>query len=359
MMPAVGNSGAGIFLWLACLFLLALLPRLYSAQTVGWDWDGPGSFTLINFDEGGSCRAELQGFPYSTFIGGHTVAITEAMGQSVPQGTRGDHRAVKQYCHSPLHILVARSYSAVTGALTVVLLAVMGLLLVPDRPQVAWTAAALLALSGFHVSESHAGTVDAPSVFYIYAFLTLMIYGVTRGRPAALFTSPLLLISAVWTKYWVFAGIAYLAVLPRGIWEYLSSGLSPHRIFALLLGAVILFALVTNADFQATGYYPLLALYYLLVPWRKVNRGTAFLLLAMPLVAYAISRVGIIADYTTGSLEGRFGTGYAAIGWNKWLRNPLNIVTVLVVGLGLPACFFLPAGLREVFADKSNRRAWL
>ena len=45
---------------MACLgfmFLLALLPRLYSALTLGWDWDAPGSFTLINFDEAGSCRA--------------------------------------------------------------------------------------------------------------------------------------------------------------------------------------------------------------------------------------------------------------------------------------------------------------
>ena len=95
--------------------------------------------------------------------------------------------------------------------------------------------------------------------------------------------------------------------------------------------------------------------------WKKVladiwgNRTRSLLvtasimvgLLAMPLVAYGVSRVGIIAEYTTSGLEGRFGTGYAAIGWNKWLRNPLNIVTVLVVGLGLPACFFLPAASRK------------
>ena len=31
-------------LWLSALFVLALAPRLYSAQTVGWHWDYPGSF---------------------------------------------------------------------------------------------------------------------------------------------------------------------------------------------------------------------------------------------------------------------------------------------------------------------------
>jgi hypothetical protein len=57
-------------LCLVALFVLALLPRLYSAQTLGWDWDYPGSFTLVNFDEAGSCRAALGGFDYSTFVGG-------------------------------------------------------------------------------------------------------------------------------------------------------------------------------------------------------------------------------------------------------------------------------------------------
>ena len=53
---------------LALLFLVALLPRLYSAQTIGWNWDHSGSFTLINFDEGENVRvitgpfANFQGF---------------------------------------------------------------------------------------------------------------------------------------------------------------------------------------------------------------------------------------------------------------------------------------------------------
>ncbi len=59
-------------------------PRLYSAQTIGWHWDSPGSFTLINFDEAGSCRAALEGFDYTPFIGQQTIAISEMMGNPVP-----------------------------------------------------------------------------------------------------------------------------------------------------------------------------------------------------------------------------------------------------------------------------------
>ena len=53
------RPGPRIVLYLFALFILALLPRLYSALTVGWGWDHPGSFSLVNFDEAGSCRAAL------------------------------------------------------------------------------------------------------------------------------------------------------------------------------------------------------------------------------------------------------------------------------------------------------------
>ena len=32
---------------------------------------------------------------------------------------------------------------------------------------------------------------------------------------------------------------------------------------------------------------------------------------------------------------------------------------VLVLGLGIPACLFIPAGLRHVFADRGRARLWL
>ncbi|MFT7174660.1 MAG: hypothetical protein ACJAUG_000654, partial [Halioglobus sp.] len=170
-MPIANSKLARNSCCLALLFALALIPRLYSAMTVGWNWDFPGSFTFINFDEGGSCRAALGGFDYSTFVGRQTIAINEALGHPVGTAARGDYSSAKQYCHSTEHLQVARVYSAVAGSLTVVVLGIMGLLLFPDKPQIAWTASALLALSGFHTSESHSGTVDAPSVFFIYLFL--------------------------------------------------------------------------------------------------------------------------------------------------------------------------------------------
>ncbi|MEH6593398.1 MAG: hypothetical protein V7746_24230 [Halioglobus sp.] len=346
-------------LCLLAFFVLALVPRLYSAQTVGWHWDSPGSFTLVNFDEGGSCRAALKGFDYSPFIGYQTVAITEALGHPVPPGVKGDEPAAKRYCHSVEHIQVARAYAAVTGALTVVVLAVMALLLVPSRPQIAWTAAALLALSGFHVSESHSGTVDAPSVLFIYLFLTLMVFAVRRERPMALFSSPLLLVPAIWSKYWVFAISAYVVLLSQRLWQYLCLGMSGARVALLFFATVVMFAFTSNEAFQSAGLYPWLALYYLLVPWRRVNWPVIILLASMPLIAVGLGTIELVAAFTTGELENRFGTGYAAIGWNKWLRNPLNVFMVLLVGLGLPACLFIPAGVRAIIRDGANARPWL
>ena len=72
--------GGRQLLYLGLLFLMALLPRLYSVQHLGWNWDSPGSFSLVNFDEGGSCRAALKGFDYSTFIGRQTIALARAAG---------------------------------------------------------------------------------------------------------------------------------------------------------------------------------------------------------------------------------------------------------------------------------------
>jgi hypothetical protein len=345
-------------LYLGALFLLALLPRLYSAQTLGWGWDYAGSFTLINFDEAGSCRAALGGFDYSTFMGRQTIAIADMLGKGPPGDIAGDAAAVKAFCHSPDHILVARTYSAVAGALTVVLVAAIALMLVPATPGIAWTAGALLALSGFHISESHSGTVDAPSVFFIYAFLALMVFSVTRGSRGALFGSPLLLLPAIWIKYWVFAVFAYVSWLPLRGWQYVSQGFSNGRLVLVVLGTMVMFGLLTNSDFQATGLYPLLAAWYLLIPWRRVHRPMAAFWLLVPLLAYAVCQVEIIRAYTTGGMSGNFGTNYAAIGWHKWLRNLVNVPAMLLVGLGIPACVFIPAGIRAL-ANADNKRAWL
>ena len=345
--------------YLLGLFLLALLPRLYSAQTVGWGWDAPDSFTLVNFDEAGSCRAALQGFDYSTFIGSQTIAIADLLGAGPAQGVFGDASAVKRYCHSPQHILVARSYSAVLGALTVVVLALLSLQLLPGEPRVAWTAGLLLAFSGFHISESHSGTVDAASVFFIYAFIAWLVASVRQRSGVALALSPLLLAAAVWTKYWVFAIFAYAGWLPKALWDFVSDGLTSRRIVVLALAVCVLFALVTNSAFQQARLYPLLALFYLLVPWQSIRRPMIAFWLLLPLMAYGLTQIELFAAYTTGGLAGRFGADYGAIGWNKWLRNLINVPAVLIVGLGLPACLFLPAGVRAVIAERTTVRLWV
>ena len=356
--PAPLLSGRRL-LCLCLLFFLALAPRLYSVQSLGWHWDYPGSFTLVNFDEGGSCRAALEGFSYSTFIGRQTIGLASLVGAAPPRGIAGDARAVKAYCHSARHIRIARNYSAITGALTVPVIALIGLLLVPTRPGVGWSAGALVALSGFHISESQSGTVDAPSVFFIYLFLALMVYCVGRGKRGLLLASPLLLVPAIWAKYWVFALFAYLALTPLRAWQYLSHGMTGRRIALVVVATAVLFGLLSNADFQQARLYPLLALWYLAIPWRAIHRPMALLWLLVPPLAYLLCRMDLVASYTTGGLTGSFGAGYAAIGWHKWLRNLLNLPLVLLVGLGLPACLFLPAGLRALAGQRGTVRAWL
>lgn len=354
-----GKLKSRYVLYLAAMFVVALLPRLYGAQMVGSNWDAPGSFTLINFDEGGSCRAALGGFEYSTFIGRQTIAISQWLGHSVAQGVRGNPEAVKAYCHSVEHITVARNYAAVSGALTVVVIAVIALLLLPSQPQVAWTASALLALSGFHISESQTGTVDAPSVLFIYLFFAVTIFALKRRSVTAGIVSLFFLLAALWSKYWIFAVFSLFGALPKRLWAYLGYGLSGARVVALVFAAVILFALVTNAEFFVATWFPVLGLYYVLVPWKKIRFVLIPAFVLMPVIAYLLAQVDIISSFTTGDMKSNFGTGYAAIGWNKWPRNAFNIFSILLVGLGLPACVFIPAGLRAVVRDAANARAWL
>ncbi|MFK8047456.1 MAG: hypothetical protein AB8B81_03370 [Halioglobus sp.] len=346
-------------LCLALLFALALVPRLYSALTVGWNWDYPGSFTFVNFDEGGSCRAALDGFEYSTFVGRQTIAITELLGYPVRADAQGDYSAAKHYCHSVEHLRVARVYSALSGSLTVVVLGVLALLLFPGKPQIAWTAAAMLALSGFHASESHSGTVDAPSVFFVYLFITCIVYARVSKNTLAVLASLPLFVAALWTKYWVFAAAAYLAFVPQGLWDKFSAGLSGLRLVLLFLGASLLAGLSTNLAFQSAGLYPCLALFYLLVPWRRISIAMSIVCVLTPVLAYVVAQIDFVAAYTTGAMEGKFGTGYAAIGWNKLIRNPVNSAAVLIVGIGLPACLFIFRGVRAILEDRESGPLWL
>ncbi|PLW66810.1 hypothetical protein C0039_19910 [Pseudohalioglobus lutimaris] len=344
---------------LAAIFVLALLPRLYSAQALGWGWDGPGSFNLVNFDEGGSCRAALDGFSYSGFVGHQTIAIASALGMPPPQGVHGESALAKAYCHSAGHILVARSWSALLGALTVVIVAVLCLQLLPKKPAVAWSAATLLALSGFHISHSHSGTVDAASTLFIYSFIALLAWSLRCGSRGGLVASPVLMLFAVWTKYWVFAVFAYLALVPRRAWGEMFGGCGWARLTALVLALSAWLASVCNVAYPAYGVLPLLLLYFLLVPWRQVHRRWALAWAALPLLLWLGTLLEVVQAYTVGGLESRFGSGYAAIAENKWLRNLVNVPALLMVSLGIPACLFIPAGVRAIAHGEGDSRLWL
>ncbi|TGD71721.1 hypothetical protein E4634_16510 [Mangrovimicrobium sediminis] len=347
----------------AVLFLLALLPRWYSAQTLGWDWDSPGSFTLVNFDEAGSCRAALEGFNYSPFLGFQTIAIASALGHPPPVDVRGDERRVKAYCHSPEHLLVARSYSALLGALTVVAVVVLAAQLLPGSPGAALFAGALVAVSGFHISQSQSGTVDAASTFFIYAFIAALAWSLRSGRSLGLWLSVPLLVAAVWTKFWVFALFAYAAWLPAGAWRYLSAGWSAWRVALLPIALATWLAALTNADFPQQLLVLPLACYALVIPWTGVRRPLLLLWLLAPLALWALTQVDLIYKYTAGVQATNFGTGYADIGANKWLRNLVNVPAVLLLGLGIPACMLLPVGVlrlwRAARAGDARWRPWL
>ncbi len=345
---------------LLLLFLLALLPRVYSALNLGWDWDYPGSFTLINFDEAGSCRAALGGFSYSPLTGYQTIAIATLGGAPPPAGVRGDAGAVKAYCHGAAHIRVARLHSAVLGALTVVAVVLLTLQLAPQLPAAAWFAGGLLALSGFHISQSQSGTVDATSTFFIYSLLAAVAWALRRGSLLAVLCTLPLLLAAVWTKYWLFAVFAYLPFLPRRSWDYLRAGWSAPRIALLVLAVAVWMAALANAGFAPRWWaLPLLA-YALVVPWGRLGWPMRAFWLLLPLLLWALlTQVELVRIYTRGIESTTFGTGYADIGANKWLRNLLNLPAVLLLGLGVPACLLLPAGIRYLCCQPDQRRLWL
>ena len=123
---------------LACIFLVALSSRLYSAQTVGWNWDQPGSFTLVNFDEAASCRHYIGGNGIERHVGWATVNAATLLGhgpseqlyerpsgwdlkkdertQAQQRKIRKRNARIKAYCHTAEHLGAARAYSAVWAA---------------------------------------------------------------------------------------------------------------------------------------------------------------------------------------------------------------------------------------------------
>lgn len=346
---------------LLVLVLAALVLRAMPALDYGRDWYGAGSFTLINFDEAGSCRAALKGFPYSPLVGWQTLALTDAFfGQRPGESVRSDPARAKAFCHSETHIRVARLYSVTTGALTVVAIYLLGSLLFPRQPSLSLLAAALLALSGWHISESLMGTVDAASTLYIYGFLVAGVWarrgGGWRWVLPALLSGP-----ALFGKYWVFALAALAGLLPWRVYAPLFAGIARRRGLALLLAYAALFGLVTNPAASPWLRWVLPPAFYLLVPWRSLARPGQALFLLLPWCAPLAMQLDLFVAFSSGGLEGRFGTDYGAIGWHKPLRNLINVPLVLLIGLGFPAFICLLVGSYRLWqhADRHVDRAWL
>ncbi|WOJ92257.1 hypothetical protein R0135_10710 [Congregibacter variabilis] len=356
--PAHAKSRIRSYGLLLAILLLAFVTRMVAALDYGQDWYAPNSFTLINFDEAGSCRAALKGFNYSPWVGWQTLTLAEAAGVSVPVGIAGDTGAVKTFCHSEAHIGIARLYSVTTGTLTVAALWLLAVLLFPDKPGLAPIASMLLALSGWHISESLMGTVDAASTFFIYLFMSAMVWSVRNGGWRWL-VAALLLVPAIWTKYWVFA-LATLAVfVPSAFYCAVFAGISRLRGALLLLAYAALFGLLSNPRLPDIAPMVLPFLFYFFVPWSKISPNGKALLLLSPWLAPLLMQLELFVAFTAGGLEGRFGTDYGAIGWHKWLRNPLNIPIVLLMGLGLPAFVLALMGLRRLWKTPCFDRVWL
>jgi len=302
---------------LLLFFFAALAPRLYGGLWFGVDMDGPGTFRIVNYDEGGSCRAILGGRPYSTFTGRQILALASALGHAppaeafLPNGWRS-------YCHSRPLIMLQRVYAAVAGALTVVLLGLLALMMWPEESRLAWTSCALLAFSNLHVAQSHWGTADAPQVFFVMLFTVVLAYGLVSGRRWPTLLSPLFLVAAIWTKWYVFAALAYAALLVRHT-------LSRRVLWALagVGGALAVVVLATSANELI-----------------EVFHRRSYLL--------------------WGSETSTFGSGYGHIGtWRRWIRNGLNLPLVHLVGIGIPACLFAWNGIVHALRERENRALWL
>jgi hypothetical protein len=299
---------------LAAIFAVSLAIRLPTAFRFGFGLDGPGTFRIINYDESASCKAQLGHFAYSSFVGKQTALIARLFGQPPPQPPISQPRGLA-YCYGPLMISIERVYSAVTGSLTVVLLGLFALILWPERPEIAWSAASLLGFSNFHIAESHWATVDAPQTFFFTLLSTLLAYGIASGRRWPFVLSPLAAVSAVWVKYNWFALAAYACLFRELPWKR-----HPRVFLAGLLGLASLVALYVHR-FGLTDY-----------------------------------QIHLLWGYEYG----KWGMGFGHIGtWRRWIRNLTNIPIVHFVGLGTPACLFVWLGLKKALRDDSRRRLWL
>ena len=307
---------------LTAIFAIALMIRLYGVFTLGFGYDGPDSFRVINYDEASGCRSLQGGRSYYTFVGYQILFIQKLMGEGPsPEHTGEPHW--RKFCHSRSSLVVHRIYSAVTGSLSVVLLGVLALLMWPDRPQIAWTACVMLGLSNMHVAHSsHFGTVDAPQLFFVGLLTVTLAYAIVSERRWPLWISPLLLLAAVLTKSYVFAVFAFVPLLPD-----LKLGRYWMWYMTALVGFCILVLMIVGQE--------------------TIERT-----------------IGKHWYLVWGTETNRFGTGYSHIGtWRRWIRNGINLPVVHIVGIGLPAFVAAVYGIKRALKTRLEKplewRLWL
>lgn len=198
--------------------------------------------------------------------------------------------------------------------------------------------------------------------FYLYLFILSLMYAVQRRSTIPLLLSMALMFPAVFAKrIWPMPVFGYLAFVSEKLWLWMKGDMSSRQIAIVIIAALLMAAFAFNSGFQQSGYFPLLALFYLFVPWRKINKGMIALLIALPVATYflSVSELKYVYFFTSGRPEGRYGTGFGAIGWNKMTRNLVNFPLIPIMSLGVLAALMIPAGLRQAARDKTNVRLWL
>lgn len=360
MVEAIVQGASRRYLSLIAVVILgALVLRLVAAMDYGRDWRGPNTFTHINFDEASACRAVLGAHPYAAFVGYQTLALARWFGTPPPAESYGDARRAKAYCHSREHLGIARAYSAVLGSLTVPVLFMLALQLFPGRYDVALGSAVLLTLSGWHISESLTGTVDAASTFFIYLFIGAVAWA-RRVGPVSWPIVFLLLVATVWTKYWVFAVFGLIALLSPSMFARVFASVSARRIGLVTIVYAGAFACLTMPVKPGSLPWLVVPIVYLFVPWRALPPAGRVLFLLLPWVAPLAMNYSRFMEFTSGyATSSLFGTHYGAIGWHKLLRNPLNIPIVTLMGLGLPAATAVALGTYRLWKEQAFDDRWL
>ncbi|MEL7044189.1 MAG: hypothetical protein AAGL66_04115, partial [Pseudomonadota bacterium] len=207
-------------------------------------------------------------------------------------------------------------------------------------------------------SESLVGTVDAASTCAIYAFFSAGVWAKRRGSWRWI-VALAALACAVTVKYWVFALVALVALVPEDFLRILCGGVTRRRLVLLVVLLTLVFAYATGFFLHSKLVWLLPILFYAAVPWRSISPAAMVLCVLLPLGAPFALYSDTFVTYTSGEPLGRFGTGYAAIGWHKWLRNPINLPIIALIGMGVPGVYFAIRGTIVLYRRESFEGYWL